>query len=330
MAGADKPFSFSLKKSAAKIQEEEKEKKRIAAQKEIDDELAKTIDYFDSEPSGPPPRRLDHGSGSRGFPSGPPPRGPRGFHARRFAPPADDGFPEDWMQNPPNRSDRKRDRLGNLIERDQSPPKRDSSLQRQTTDVKKGNVSGFAAEEEEEAKAEAEELDTHIPRITVLAQGVPPETNQEAIRKWFPQSLKIDKIQILPPQDTDSAVRGASDVIIWFDQMESSKDIEAALKPLKDKYLGCGYFLTIDKWIGLKGTKQTTEELRKKLEPHVIKAAPFGAKRKPLSHPSALSRAAPPDALDQSAMQQQNHAQRSKYSQSYRNRTYNDFVSCSA
>ncbi|KAF2267998.1 hypothetical protein CC78DRAFT_530402, partial [Lojkania enalia] len=125
--------------------------------------------------------------------------------------------------------------------------------------------------------------------IVAKVSNLPPDLSEQSVRQLFEghESLKIVKVDKLPPDGPSQDCRPSSSMIITFDHDAKSRDLDNAMLKMSGKtYLGRGYYLHLDRYLG--------NSTRKSNPPN-----PFGARwEKPQASPQYQnSNFAPPPEL---------------------------------
>lgn len=100
--------------------------------------------------------------------------------------------------------------------------------------------------------------------VVAKASNLPPTMDSKRVEELFADfpSLKVTKTEKIPPQGPTNKGRPSLTMKIIFDKEASARDLDEAMSRLNDKkYLGRGYYLHLDRYLGgrVVGTEQRTE-----------------------------------------------------------------------
>ena len=120
--------------------------------------------------------------------------------------------------------------------------------------------------------------------VVAKASNLPPAIDPRRVEELFADfpSLKITRVEKIPPQGPSPKGRPSATMKVMFDKDASARDLDDAMNKLNDKkYLGKGYYLHLDRYLGGRSvdTAQRTE--------------PFGARWQAPEIPKGF--APPPD-----------------------------------
>ncbi|KAH9877491.1 hypothetical protein IAQ61_002858 [Plenodomus lingam] len=114
-------------------------------------------------------------------------------------------------------------------------------------------------------------LDSHKPSeenifttVVAKASNLPPTMDPQQVEALFADfpSLKVTKVEKIPPQGPSPKGRPSATMKVTFDKEASARDLDEAMNRLNDKkYLGRGYYLHLDRYLGGRSvdTAQRTE-----------------------------------------------------------------------
>ena len=133
---------------------------------------------------------------------------------------------------------------------------------------------------------EGQDLDA--PRPTIQLSSLPPNMSTEEVQALLRDRLKVHSVRFLPPGGPGSNVRRSMSAIATLSSEISTAQIDAAVSALKDKYLGCGFSLSILRHL-------SSTALHPSMTGNVAAPStePFGAD-KPRDQPRFSMRNAPP------------------------------------
>jgi U2-associated protein SR140 len=120
--------------------------------------------------------------------------------------------------------------------------------------------------------------------VVAKASNLPPAIDPRRVEELFAEfpSLKITRVEKIPPQGPSAKGRPSATMKVTFDKDANARDLDDAMNKLNDKkYLGKGYYLHLDRYLGGRAveTVQRTE--------------PFGARWQAPEIPKGF--APPPD-----------------------------------
>jgi U2-associated protein SR140 len=120
--------------------------------------------------------------------------------------------------------------------------------------------------------------------VVAKASNLPPAIDPRRVEELFAEfpSLKIARVEKIPPQGPSAKGRPSATMKVIFDKDANARDLDDAMNKLNDKkYLGKGYYLHLDRYLGGRAvdTAQRTE--------------PFGARWQAPEVPKGF--APPPD-----------------------------------
>lgn len=105
--------------------------------------------------------------------------------------------------------------------------------------------------------------------VVAKASNLPPAIDPRRIEELFAEfpSLKVTKVEKIPPQGPSTKGRPSATMKVIFDKDANARDLDDAMNKLNDKkYLGKGYYLHLDRYLG----GRTIETAQRK--------EPFGAR----------------------------------------------------
>jgi U2-associated protein SR140 len=100
--------------------------------------------------------------------------------------------------------------------------------------------------------------------VVAKASNLPPSMDPRRLEDLFSEfpSLKVTKVEKIPPQGPIAKGRPTATMKITFDREANARDLDDAMNRLNDKkYLGRGYYLHLDRYLGGRAisTEQRTE-----------------------------------------------------------------------
>jgi U2-associated protein SR140 len=120
--------------------------------------------------------------------------------------------------------------------------------------------------------------------LVAKASNLPPTIDPLQVAALFAEfpALKVTKVEKVPPQGPTGLMRPSATMKVVFDKDASARDLDEAMLKLNDKkYLGRGYYLHLDRYLGGKVAETTQVPL------------PFGARWEVPEAPKGY--APPPD-----------------------------------
>lgn len=120
--------------------------------------------------------------------------------------------------------------------------------------------------------------------LVAKASNLPPAIDPRRVEELFSgfPSLKVTKVEKVPPQGPSTKGRPSATMKVVFDKDANARDLDDAMNKLSDKkYLGKGYYLHLDRYLGGR-TVETTQ-----------RSEPFGARWQAPDIPKGY--APPPD-----------------------------------
>ncbi|KAK4229472.1 U2 snRNP-associated SURP motif-containing protein [Podospora fimiseda] len=105
-----------------------------------------------------------------------------------------------------------------------------------------------ASDDEEEPAAptdRAEEKATSRP--TLRLANLPPGTSPAWIKSLIPSTLTVEDVKIVPPTGPIGTERKSVTAIVTLSKETPAMDIDAAVSVLQNRYLGFGFFLTLNR-----------------------------------------------------------------------------------
>jgi U2-associated protein SR140 len=89
--------------------------------------------------------------------------------------------------------------------------------------------------------------------LVAKASNLPPTIDPQRIEELFADfpSLKVTKVEKIPPQGPTNKARPSATMKVVFDKDAVARDLDDAMMKLNDKkYLGRGYYLHLDRYLG--------------------------------------------------------------------------------
>ncbi|KAK4893467.1 hypothetical protein LTR27_008149 [Elasticomyces elasticus] len=141
----------------------------------------------------------------------------------------------------------------------------------------------------EDRRIHEDDQEDEAPRPTVRLSNLPPDTTRETVEALLKGYLKVHSVQIIPPTGPGMAVKRSLTAIASLTTETATAQIDTAVSALKDRYLGCGFYLTISRHL----SSSTLHPSMAGATSSSASSEPFGAER-PREAPRGSMRNAPP------------------------------------
>lgn len=158
-----------------------------------------------------------------------------------------------------------------------------------TTLEKLGGDDAHNDEDEDEVKGERT-----APKPALHLSSLAPGTSPAVIKSLLPPSLTVDTVRILPPVGPGSSERKSMSAIVVLAKDTPASEVDAAVSALQNRYLGCGYYLTIARHLS---SAITTGVPASSGSDSMLTSMPFGARPVPMGPGGGFSRAPPPPSI---------------------------------
>ena len=89
--------------------------------------------------------------------------------------------------------------------------------------------------------------DFDAPRPTVQLTSLPPNIGVDELKSLLRDHLSVQSIRFLPPGGPGSNIKRSASAIATLPSDISTTQIDTAVSALKDRYLGCGFYLSISR-----------------------------------------------------------------------------------
>lgn len=138
------------------------------------------------------------------------------------------------------------------------------------------------------AGAQQEEREDNTPKPTMQLSSIPPGTSVDEIKALLSSLLKVHSVRFTPPAGPGLGRKSLS-AIATLDSSTSATQIDKTVSALRDRYMGCGFYLSLSRHlssaaqfsgVGALGGSASTE--------------PFGAQKSRNTHSKHSMRNAPP------------------------------------
>ena len=142
------------------------------------------------------------------------------------------------------------------------------------------------------AAAQEDDRDDVTPKPTMQLSSIPPGTSVEEIKALLASLVKVHSVRFTPPAGPVHG-RKSLTAIATLDSGTSAAQIDKAVSALRDRYMGCGFYLSLSRHlssaaqfqgVGAKGGSTSSE--------------PFGAQKTRSSNPRHSMRNAPPPQMN--------------------------------
>jgi len=137
--------------------------------------------------------------------------------------------------------------------------------------------------------SEHDELPEDAPRPRIQISSLPHEFTREDIEDILKGYVKVHSMVITPSSAMPGHGRRSQTAIVTLSSDTENKLIDAAIAALKDKYLGCGFRLSISRYLSSTALHPTISAMT-----FGTSAEPFGAERAKTDARPSLRKAPPP------------------------------------
>ena len=114
-----------------------------------------------------------------------------------------------------------------------------------------------------------------VAKPTMRLWDLPPGTSPSMLKSLISEFLPVESVRLLPPAGPGSSERKSAQAVAIFSQETPSSDVESAVSSLKGRYLGYGYYLSLDRG-------PSTAVMNSTLQRHIFSSSsgqhPFDAK----------------------------------------------------
>lgn len=150
-------------------------------------------------------------------------------------------------------------------------------------------------EDEDEQDNDGSNAERAAPKPTLHLSSLPPGTSPAVIKSYLPSNIAVDVVRILPPAGQGSNERRSMAAIVTLAKDTPANDIDAAVNVLQNKYLGCGYYLSITRH--LSSAAISAGAPISSGSGSVLSSMPFGARPVHGATTGSLGRAPPPSSI---------------------------------
>ncbi|KAM0689190.1 hypothetical protein Q7P36_011267 [Cladosporium allicinum] len=267
LSAPKKLSKFEQEKKDADAKRRKEEEENAAALREFEESFAHDEDDDDRLS-----RPMD-GRGSRG-PSSGPRGGPGGLGggARYSAPRSGPGS----LPAPPLSLKRKRE----IEEAREAAEARRAELGYDDAEDYQPGMSPAATQEDDR--------DDVTPKPTMQLSSIPPGTSVEEIKALLASLVKVHSVRFTPPAGPVHG-RKTLTAIATLDSSTSAAQIDKAVSTLRDRYMGCGFYLSLSRHLSSAAQFQGVGA-----KAGSTSSEPFGAQKTRNSNPRNSMRNAPP------------------------------------
>ena len=270
LAAPKKLSQFEKDRQIAEAKRRKEEEENAAALREFEDSFADENDQDDMI------SRTMGGRGGRAPPSGPR-GGPGGFNGGggRFPVPRSGpgSLPGPSMGMPPSLK-RKRE----LEEAREAAEARRAELGYDYGDEYQERVSPTAVQEDSR--------EDNTPRPTVQLSSIPPGTSEQEIKALLAGLVKVHHVRL---SSSTGPGKKALTAIATLDSSTSAAQIDKTVSTLRDRYMGCGFYLSISRHLSSAAQFQGAGAVGGSAS-----SEPFGAQKSRSFNPKQSLRNAPP------------------------------------
>lgn len=265
LAAPKKLSQFEKDRQIAEAKRRKEEEENAAALREFEDSFADDNDEDDMI------SRTMGGRGGRAPPSGPR-GGPGGFNGGggRF------GAPRSGPGSLPMPPSMKR--------------KRELEEAREAAEARRAELGYDYADDYQEgmspAAVQEDPREDNTPKPTVQLSSIPPGTSEQEIKTLLAGLVKVHNVRL-----SSSAGQGKKSLsaIATLDSSTSAAQIDKTVSALRDRYMGCGFYLSISRHLSSAAQFQGVGAMGGSAS-----SEPFGAQKSRNSNPKHSMRNAPP------------------------------------
>lgn len=145
--------------------------------------------------------------------------------------------------------------------------------------------------DEDETLTRTKDDERAAPKPALYLAALPPGTSPSVLKSLIPAPLEVDNVNVFPPPNEAPTDRKFLAAIVTLASDTASSDIDSAVKSLQNKYLGCGYYLTLSRHLS---SAALGPNLPTTIDSSNIRTLPFGAKMVQPNVGGGLNRAPPP------------------------------------
>jgi U2-associated protein SR140 len=238
LAAPKKISAFEKERLAAQAKQQRAEAENAAALREFedafnvdndDDDLPQHLTGGRGPPSGPRGSGYSSGfggsSGRYGMPPGPPRSGPGSLGA---------------LPGPPPPNMKRKRALDEL---------REAQEARREYEMQESGYSGSDSRGSPQPMTREEAKDFDAPRPTVQLSSLPPNISVDELKSLLRDHVAVQSIHFLQPGGPGTNSKRSASAIATLSSDVSTSQIDTAVSALKDKYLGCGFFLSISRYL---------------------------------------------------------------------------------
>jgi U2-associated protein SR140 len=138
------------------------------------------------------------------------------------------------------------------------------------------------------AAAQEDDRDDVTPKPTMQLSSIPPGTSVEEIKALLASLVKVHFVRFTPPAGPTFG-RKTLTAIATLDSSTSASQIDKAVSTLRDRYMGCGFYLSLSRHLSSAAQFQGVGAMGGSTS-----SEPFGAQKTRSSNPRHSMRNAPP------------------------------------
>lgn len=158
----------------------------------------------------------------------------------------------------------------------------------------KAVFQGVDGDEDQDDGEDARRGERAVPKPALLLSSLAPGTSTAVIKSYLPRTLALDSVRILPPTGPGNTERKSMSAVVTLSKDTPASEIDAAVNSLQNRYLGCGYYLSISRHLSSAVNAGLSNPLG---ADSVLSSMPFGARPVPTGPGGGLSRAPPPSSI---------------------------------
>ncbi|EMC92797.1 hypothetical protein BAUCODRAFT_151203 [Baudoinia panamericana UAMH 10762] len=264
--------TYEKERQAAEAKRQKAEEENAAALRAFQDSFADEEDDYPSSapPSGPRGSGLgygEHGRGHAPFPSGPR-SGPR---------------TSEWTSGMPPPSMKRKRALDEMREAQEARREQQSASYLRH----RGREEQSPYRDREDRDDDREE--SSVPRQTVQLAQLPPDTTRERVDNLLKGYLEVHDVQFQPPAGPGLPAKRSLSALVQLARDTTTPQIDSAVSALRNKYLGCGFYLAISRHLSSAALHPSMTAAGVS-----ISSEPFGAEKPKQQHARSTMRNAPP------------------------------------
>ncbi|KAI9749266.1 MAG: U2 snRNP-associated SURP domain-containing protein [Lichina confinis] len=158
----------------------------------------------------------------------------------------------------------------------------------------KAVFQGVDGDEDQDGGEDARRGERVVPKPALLLSSLAPGTSPAVIKSYLPRTLALDSVRILPPTGPGNTERKSMSAVATLSKDTPASEIDDVVNSLQNRYLGCGYYLSISRHLSSAVNAGLSNPLG---ADSVLSSMPFGARPVPTGPGGGLSRAPPPSSM---------------------------------